>query len=29
MFNFGEPFAAIAVKYDTSLFTYYKLIQLL
>ena len=29
MFNFGEPFPTIAVKYDTSLFTYYKLIQLL
>ena len=28
MFNFGEPFSTNAVKYDTSLFTYYKLIQL-
>ena len=29
MFNFGESFPSITVKYDTSLFTYYKLIQLL
>ena len=29
MFNFGEPFPTIVIKYDTSLFTYYKLIQLL